>query len=85
MDRARPERALLRGELRADGLDLLAALVADPACRAVEVLERAGVTVEPAPRARGGPNRREACRVRVIMNTRVATGVTGVTLLTPLP
>ncbi|MGW1318053.1 Clp protease N-terminal domain-containing protein [Streptomyces sp. NPDC002426] len=39
-------RALLRGELHADGLDLLAALVADPRCRAVEVLERAGVAVE---------------------------------------
>jgi len=38
--------ALLRGELHADGLDLLAALVADPRCRAVEVLERAGVAVE---------------------------------------
>lgn len=37
--------ALLRGELHADGLDLLAALVADPRCRAVEVLERAGVEV----------------------------------------
>lgn len=38
--------ALLRGELHADGLDLLAALVADPRSRAVEVLERAGVAVE---------------------------------------
>ncbi|MFC9121327.1 Clp protease N-terminal domain-containing protein [Streptomyces sp. NPDC057067] len=45
MDRAL-RRALLRGELHADGLDLLAALVADPRCRAVEVLERAGVAVE---------------------------------------
>ncbi|MFJ8888123.1 Clp protease N-terminal domain-containing protein [Streptomyces sp. NPDC102402] len=35
--------AQLRGELRADGLDLLAALLADPRCRAVEVLDRAGV------------------------------------------
>ncbi|GAA2922382.1 Clp protease N-terminal domain-containing protein [Kitasatospora cinereorecta] len=35
--------AVLRGEPRAGGLDLLAALVADPQCRAVEVLERAGV------------------------------------------
>ncbi|MDT0430084.1 Clp protease N-terminal domain-containing protein [Streptomyces salyersiae] len=34
--------AALRGEPRAGGLDLLAALVADPRCRAVEVLERAG-------------------------------------------
>ncbi|WP_405660291.1 peptidase [Streptomyces sp. NBC_01166] len=46
MDRA-ARSALLRGELHADGRDLLAALVADPRCRAVEVLERAGVTVEP--------------------------------------
>ncbi|MFF9689666.1 Clp protease N-terminal domain-containing protein [Streptomyces sp. NPDC014623] len=38
--------ALRRGELHADGLDLLAALAADPRCRAVEVLERAGVTIE---------------------------------------
>ncbi|MFE9722516.1 Clp protease N-terminal domain-containing protein [Streptomyces sp. NPDC005794] len=38
--------ALLRGELHAGGLDLLAALVADPRCRAVEVLERAGVAAE---------------------------------------
>ncbi|MFE4454590.1 Clp protease N-terminal domain-containing protein [Streptomyces sp. NPDC056796] len=44
MDRA-VRGALLRGELHADGLDLLAALVADPRCRAVEVLDRAGVTV----------------------------------------
>ncbi|MEU1124023.1 Clp protease N-terminal domain-containing protein [Streptomyces sp. NPDC005899] len=35
--------AALRGEAHAGGLDLLAALVADPHCRAVEVLERAGV------------------------------------------
>ncbi|WP_326701541.1 peptidase [Streptomyces sp. NBC_01754] len=34
--------ATLRGEPRAGGVDLLAALVADPHCRAVEVLERAG-------------------------------------------
>ncbi|MFJ8866885.1 Clp protease N-terminal domain-containing protein [Streptomyces sp. NPDC102473] len=39
--------ALLRGERHADGLDLLAALVADPRCRAVEVLERAGVATGP--------------------------------------
>ncbi|MFC9244544.1 Clp protease N-terminal domain-containing protein [Streptomyces sp. NPDC057136] len=38
--RARAER---RGESRAGGLDLLAALAADPECRAVEVLDRAGV------------------------------------------
>ncbi|MEV0492567.1 Clp protease N-terminal domain-containing protein [Streptomyces atratus] len=37
------ERAKLRGNARAGGLDLLAALAADPECRAVEVLERAGV------------------------------------------
>ncbi|MFD7432425.1 Clp protease N-terminal domain-containing protein [Streptomyces sp. NPDC059818] len=36
-------RARLRGRDRAGGLDLLAALAADPRCRAVEVLERAGV------------------------------------------
>ncbi|WP_031089626.1 Clp protease N-terminal domain-containing protein [Streptomyces sp. NRRL WC-3549] len=41
LDRA-VRRAVLRGEPRAGGLDLLAALVADPRCRAVEVLERAG-------------------------------------------
>jgi hypothetical protein len=37
------ERARHRGESRATGLDLLAALVADPRTRAVEVLERAGI------------------------------------------
>ncbi|MDX3855318.1 Clp protease N-terminal domain-containing protein [Streptomyces sp. AK02-01A] len=42
MERA-PELAALRGEERAGGLDLLAALTCDGACRAVEVLERAGV------------------------------------------
>lgn len=36
-------RARLRGRERAGGLDLLAALAADRRCRAVEVLERAGV------------------------------------------
>ncbi|MFG2503595.1 Clp protease N-terminal domain-containing protein [Streptomyces sp. NPDC048441] len=36
------ERAELRGEPRALGIDLLAALVADADCRAVEVLGRAG-------------------------------------------
>lgn len=36
-------RAERRGESRAGGLDLLAALAADPECRAVEVLDRAGV------------------------------------------
>lgn len=45
MDRA-VRSALLRGEAHADGLDLLAALVADPRCRAVEVLERAGAEAE---------------------------------------
>lgn len=40
----RAERgAALRGDSRAGGLDILAALVGDPQCRAVEVLERAGV------------------------------------------
>lgn len=37
------ERARRRGEPRAGGLDLLTALASDHACRAVEVLERAGV------------------------------------------
>ncbi|MFF1422727.1 Clp protease N-terminal domain-containing protein [Streptomyces sp. NPDC058280] len=36
-------RAAVRGEPRAGGPDLLAALAADRVCRAVEVLERAGV------------------------------------------
>ncbi|MFJ8600051.1 hypothetical protein ACIREM_15250, partial [Streptomyces shenzhenensis] len=38
-------RAVLRGEDRADGTDLLAAIVGDPQSRAVEVLGRAGVDV----------------------------------------
>ncbi|MDT9691931.1 Clp protease N-terminal domain-containing protein [Streptomyces sp. P9(2023)] len=37
------ERAALRGEPRARGLDLLAVIAADPESRAVEVLRRAGV------------------------------------------
>ncbi|MFF1677935.1 Clp protease N-terminal domain-containing protein [Streptomyces sp. NPDC058256] len=37
------ERAVLRDDPRACGLDLLAAVVADPQSRAVEVLGRAGV------------------------------------------
>ncbi|MGW7819724.1 Clp protease N-terminal domain-containing protein [Streptomyces puniciscabiei] len=37
------ERARLRGEPRVSGMDLLAALTADPGSRAVEVLQRAGV------------------------------------------
>ncbi|MGW1895685.1 Clp protease N-terminal domain-containing protein [Streptomyces sp. NPDC002004] len=37
------ERAARRGELLAEGVDLFAAMVADPECRAVEVLRRAGV------------------------------------------
>lgn len=36
-------RAASRGEVRAAGLDLLAALAADAECRAVEVLSRGGV------------------------------------------
>ncbi|MFB6504106.1 Clp protease N-terminal domain-containing protein [Streptomyces sp. NPDC002466] len=40
------ERAESRGDVRAGGLDLLAALAADRECRAVEVLERAGVDAE---------------------------------------
>ncbi|MEU8872254.1 Clp protease N-terminal domain-containing protein [Streptomyces javensis] len=38
-------RAVSRGASRADGLDLLAALVHDRECRAMEVLRRAGVAV----------------------------------------
>ncbi|MFI7288772.1 Clp protease N-terminal domain-containing protein [Streptomyces anulatus] len=38
-------RAASRGEARAAGLDLLAALAADTECRAVEVLARGGVDV----------------------------------------
>ncbi|MEU7424753.1 Clp protease N-terminal domain-containing protein [Streptomyces sp. NPDC040750] len=37
------ERALRRGESEATGLDLFAALVADPQSRAVEVLRRVGI------------------------------------------
>ncbi|MFF5565102.1 Clp protease N-terminal domain-containing protein [Streptomyces sp. NPDC012623] len=37
------ERAARRGAPRAGGVDLLAALASDASCRAVEVLERAGV------------------------------------------
>ncbi|GHF02870.1 peptidase [Streptomyces griseoluteus] len=52
-------RADRRGELHAAGLDLLAALVADPRSRAVEVLEHAGIpagalAARKAPRATGG-------------------------------
>ncbi|WP_374108974.1 peptidase [Streptomyces sp. CC228A] len=36
-------RAGARGAARADALDLLAAMTSDPACRAVDVLRRAGV------------------------------------------
>ncbi|MET9364192.1 Clp protease N-terminal domain-containing protein [Streptomyces sp. NPDC006632] len=36
-------RAAARGDARAEGRDLLAALAADPACRAIEVLTHAGV------------------------------------------
>ncbi|MCX3062276.1 Clp protease N-terminal domain-containing protein [Streptomyces beihaiensis] len=39
------ERALARGRTHARGTDILAALAADPECRAVEVLRRAGVDV----------------------------------------
>lgn len=45
MERA-VERAGLRGEPRARGIDLLGCLAADRAYRAVEVLERAGVDAE---------------------------------------
>lgn len=40
------ERAASRGDERARGVDVLAALAADVECRAVEVLGRAGVDVE---------------------------------------
>ncbi|WP_254407383.1 Clp protease N-terminal domain-containing protein [Streptomyces sp. GMY02] len=40
------ERAALRGDPRACGLDLLAALASDRECRAVDVLVRAGVDAE---------------------------------------
>lgn len=40
------ERAAARGDERARGVDVLAALAADMECRAVEVLGRAGVDVE---------------------------------------
>ncbi|MCI3929234.1 Clp protease N-terminal domain-containing protein [Streptomyces sp. AN091965] len=40
------ERALLRGERQAQGVDVLAALAADRDCRAVEVLRRAGVDAD---------------------------------------
>ncbi|MER8157986.1 Clp protease N-terminal domain-containing protein [Streptomyces sp. NPDC094472] len=40
-------RAASRGGSRAGGLDLLAAFVRDRECRAMEVLRRAGVAVEP--------------------------------------
>ncbi|MCZ4514330.1 Clp protease N-terminal domain-containing protein [Streptomyces sp. ActVer] len=39
------ERALRRGDERAGAVDLLAAIVAEPESRAVEVLGRAGVDV----------------------------------------
>jgi hypothetical protein len=45
-------RARARGGARAEGTDLLDALLADPRCRAVEVLRRAGaIPREPAARA----------------------------------
>ncbi|MET7983484.1 MULTISPECIES: Clp protease N-terminal domain-containing protein [unclassified Streptomyces] len=53
------ERAVLRGDERARGLDLLVALVADPRSRAVEVLGRAGVGL-PRLLERAG-NGREQC------------------------
>ncbi|MFC4611062.1 Clp protease N-terminal domain-containing protein [Streptomyces maoxianensis] len=39
-------RAQLRGAARAGGIDLLVRLAADPECRAVQVLRRAGVDAE---------------------------------------
>lgn len=51
------ERARRRGRSEAEGVDLFAALVADPECRAVEVLRRAGVEVEQLARPAGGRRR----------------------------
>ncbi|MFE3517782.1 Clp protease N-terminal domain-containing protein [Streptomyces sp. NPDC059166] len=60
MDRA-ARAARLRGDAYANGLDLLAALAADPDCRAVEVLERAGVAAHSlAVRAAGRAGARSA-------------------------
>ncbi|CAL9593798.1 hypothetical protein SUDANB106_05301 [Streptomyces sp. enrichment culture] len=42
-------RARARGGVRVEGTDLLDALLADPCCRAVEVLRRAGAVPGPAP------------------------------------
>ncbi|MFI6644198.1 Clp protease N-terminal domain-containing protein [Streptomyces sp. NPDC050504] len=50
------ERAAARGEARASGLDLLAALAADRECRAVEVLVRAGVSPDELARRIGRPD-----------------------------
>ncbi|MFI0961847.1 Clp protease N-terminal domain-containing protein [Streptomyces sp. NPDC021080] len=56
------ERAVLRGDERARGLDLLAALAADPRSRAVEVLGRAGVDLPRLlERVESGRNGREEC------------------------
>ncbi|WP_330341291.1 Clp protease N-terminal domain-containing protein [Streptomyces sp. NBC_00557] len=51
------ERARLRGDSRVTGVDLLAALTADPESRAVEVLQRAGIRELDAPVARGAQTR----------------------------
>ncbi|GAA2461016.1 Clp protease N-terminal domain-containing protein [Streptomyces macrosporus] len=56
-------RARERGGTRAEGPDLLAALVADPRCRAVEVLRRVGaVPEEPAPVRTVDPHCQGHCR-----------------------
>ncbi|MGY1456350.1 Clp protease N-terminal domain-containing protein [Streptomyces sp. SS8] len=44
-----PRRARARGGARVEGVDLLDALLADPCCRAVEVLRRAGAVPVPGP------------------------------------
>ncbi|MFP8960559.1 hypothetical protein ACLIYP_08320, partial [Streptomyces nanhaiensis] len=44
-------RARARGGVRVEGTDLLDALLADPCCRAVEVLRRAGAVPGPVPAA----------------------------------
>ncbi|MER0444433.1 Clp protease N-terminal domain-containing protein [Streptomyces sp. Edi4] len=51
-------RAGARGDDRADGRDLLAALAADPGCRAVEVLDHAGVEAAWLTTRLDGPSRR---------------------------
>ncbi len=61
LEQARDEAARRTGA-PARGVDLLAAMVADPQARAVEVLTRAGVDLyELRARIEAGPQEREAC------------------------